>query len=122
MTQTQKIHCQHVSAIDDGEGGLEVVFEEEQDQEDGQYVLLQRLFLEELDVGEDPRPIYLEMQDPDLCGHHSKLDVKLTRNRFVFHLPPPRDQTVEVDFVASDRTYQKLKRVLGIILGVDPEG
>ena len=70
MTRTQQIHCRHVSVIDDGEGGLQVVFEEERDQEDGPYVLLQRLFLEELDVGEDPKPIYLEMQDPDLCGHH----------------------------------------------------
>lgn len=109
-----KIHCQHVSASGAGEQIFQILFEEVRDGEDGKYVLIQRAFLEEDD--DDPNLIYVEMHDQRLIGHYPTLDVELARNRFTLRFPPPKEQTVEIDFVASDGKFREIKRMLDIIL------
>ena len=94
-----------------------VTFRADSNQEDGPYVLIQRGFLEE-DEGE-LAPCYIETLDECLIGHYSVLDAVLTRNRFILRLPPPTNETLEVEVQASDHKFKDIRRVLRIILQED---
>jgi len=109
-----KLKCQHVSATEAGDEIFQVVFEAVRDQEDGPYLLLQRAFLEE-DEGDDD-PCYVETNEEHLIDYYPKLGVELTRNRLTLYLPPPTDETIEVNFQATDQEFQEVRRILAIIL------
>ena len=99
---------------------FQVLWEASPDQEEGPYVLIQRAWLEE-DDGAASR-IYVETQDDRLCGPYATLEVELLRNRLTRQLPPPADETIEIDFKTPDRTFQELQRILGIIVQDDLGG
>ena len=83
----------------------------------GPYVLIQRAFLEE-DEGESD-PCYVETHEECLIGFYPNLEAELTRNRLTLRLPPPANETIEVEFLTSDTGFSKVRRVLGIILQRD---
>ncbi len=110
-----KLNCKHVSTSEAGGEIFQVLFEAERDQEDGPYLLLQRAFLEE-DEEDDDNPCYVETNDERLIGHYADIDVKLTRGRLTVNLPPPVAETIEADFNATDEKFERIRRMLGIIL------
>ncbi|MEN8233160.1 MAG: hypothetical protein ABFR35_10855 [Thermodesulfobacteriota bacterium] len=112
-----KLKCQYVSATEAGDEIFQVSFEAVRDQEDGPYLLLQRAFLEE-DDGDDAA-CYIETNEEHLIGHYAKIGAALTRNRLTINLPPPANETIEVNFQATDPEFQKIRRMLAIILQQD---
>lgn len=112
-----KLNCKYVSASEAGDEIFQVIFEVRPEQEGGPYVLISRAFLEE---DEDKlSSIYLETHDERLIGHYTEIEAQLTRNRFTACLPPPVDESIEVDFTTSDQNFEKVKRTLGIIFQKD---
>ncbi len=109
-----KLKCQYVSATEAGDEIFQVLFEAVRDPEDGPYLLLQRAFLEE-DDGDDTA-CYIETNEEHLIGHYSKIGAALTRYRLTINLPPPANETIEVDFQATDPEFQEIRRMLAIIL------
>ncbi len=93
---------------------FQVMFEVDPEQECGHYVLIQRAWLEEEEGAASP--CYVETHDERLIGHYSTLDAELFRNRLTLRLPPPANETIEIDFTTSDRDFQEIQRVLSIIL------
>jgi hypothetical protein len=112
-----KLKCQYVSATEAGDEIFQVLFKAVRDQEDGPYLLLQRAFFEE-DDGDD-EACYIETNEEHLIGHYPKIDAALTRNRLIINLPPPANDTIEVNFQATDSEFQEIRRVLAIILQQD---
>jgi hypothetical protein len=112
-----KLKCKKASASEAGDEVFQVLFEANPEQADGPYVLIQRAFLEEDDGAASP--YYVETHDERLIGHYASLEAELSRNHLALRLPPPADETIEVDFTTSDRDFQEIERVLGIILQRD---
>jgi hypothetical protein len=109
--EIMELKCQHVSASEAGDEIFQILFKEKREQENGPYLLISRAFLEE-DEGE-PSPVYIETQDEQLIGHYPTVDAELTRNHLTIRLPSPADDTIEVEFVTSDREFKRIKRMLG---------
>jgi hypothetical protein len=112
-----KCKCQHVSASEAGDEIFQVRFEAQRDQEGGPYVLIQRAWLDEDD--DEFSPIYVETHEERLIGHYPTVKAELSRNRLTLRLPPPVAETIEVEFVASEKEFRELSRMLGIILQKD---
>jgi hypothetical protein len=106
-----KLKCQYVSATEAGDEIFQVLFKAVRDQEDGPYLLLQRAFLEEDDAG-----CYIETNEKHLIGHYPKIVAALTRNRLTINFPPPANETIEMNFQATDPEFQEIRRMLAIIL------
>ena len=98
---------------------FQVLFEANPGQEDGPYVLIQRAWLEEEEGAASP--YYVETHEERLIGHYATLEVELSRNHLTLRLPPPADETIEIDFTTSEGDFQEIQRVLGIILRRDLE-
>ncbi len=112
-----ELKCQHVSASEAGDEIFQVLFEENEDQEDTPYVLIQRAWLEEF--GREFRPIYVETHNERLIGDYATVDVTLTRTYLTLILPSPANETIEVEFTTSDSNFREVKRMLDIILQND---
>ena len=81
-------------------------------------MLIQRAWLEEDDEGEESL-YYLETHDEDLVGHFETLAAELARDRLTLKLPPPTDETIEVEFTTPEDNFAEIQRVLGTILQRD---
>ena len=112
-----KLRCQYVSATEAGDEIFQVLFKAVRDQADGPYLLLQRAFLEEDDG--DVTACYIETNEEHLIGHYSKINAALTRNRLTINIPPPANETIEVNFQATDPAFQEFRRMIAIILQQD---
>ena len=108
-----KLICQHVSAGDAGDEIFQVLFEENIDDDNAPYLLLQRAFLEE-DEGDDDPP-YVETNVVQLTGHHANLCATLTRNSLTVSLPPQKNDIITIEFDITDIQFDKVKRILSII-------
>lgn len=109
-----KLKCQHVSAGEAGGEIFQVQFAEQRDGVDGPYVLIQRAWLEE--AGDAPSSIYVETHDRDLINHYPEIEAQLTRTHLTIRLPSPANESIEIDFTASDQVFAEVRRMLGIIL------
>ena len=115
-----KLKCEHVSADEAGEEIFQVLFEVIPDREDSPYLLISRAYLtEDLDDEEEHNSVYVETQDENLIGHYEKIKAELGRNFLTLRLPPPVNDTIQVDFTTSDRNFVKVKRMLKIIFQED---
>ena len=112
-----KLKCKRASASEAGGEMFQVLFEVNPEQEDGPYVLIQRAWLEEEEGAASP--YYVETHEERLIGHYSTLEAELSRNWLILRLPPPTDETIEIDFTTSERDFQEIRHVLGIILQRD---
>ena len=110
-----KLNCKSVSISGSGGEIFQILFKSEPDQDDGPYLLLQRAFLEEED-DDDNASCYIETHGYELNGHYTDLSVKLERNQLIVKFPPPESETILVTFQASDEQYNKIKRMLKIIM------
>jgi len=113
-----KLNCNHVNASQAADEIFQVLFEVKLDDGDQPYVLIQRAWLEE---DEEPDPIYIETHDVNLIGHYPTVGAELTRNHLTLRLPARADGTIEIDFTTSEDNFQKVRRMLGIILRRDFE-
>ena len=113
-----KLKCTEASASEAGDEIFQVMFEADPDQEDRPYVLIQRAWLEE-DDEDETSTFYVETHGEDLIGHYETLNAELTRDRLILQLPPPTNETIEVEFTTSDDNFREIQRVLGIILQRD---
>lgn len=109
-----KLECKHVSVAEVGDEIFQILFEVKRDQDGGPHVLIQRAFLEEDEGGFGP--CYVETHEERLNGYYHNLEAELTRSRLTLRLPPPANETIEVEFLTSDAGFDKASRVLGIIL------
>jgi len=108
-TNFKELRCEHVSALEAGDG-FQVLFEKTLDSQEG-YVLVQRHF-EFPDGGK----CYLETDDQEFCGHFRFRSARLSRNRLqmVFGIGPVR--AITVFFKATDSAYAEVQRVLQIMI------
>jgi hypothetical protein len=112
-----KLKCGKASAGEAGGEIFQVLFEAYPEQEHGPYVLVQRAWLEEDEgVASD---FYVETHDESFIGHYATLEAELSRNRLILRLPAPIDEPIQIDFTTSEREYQEIQRVLGIIFRRD---
>ena len=95
-----KLKCKKASASEAGGEIFQVLFEVDSEQEDGPYVLIQRAWFEEEEDSESQ--CYVETHEERLIGYYATLEVELSRNRLTLQLPPPADETIEIDFTTSD--------------------
>ncbi len=109
-----KLKCQHVSVGEAGDEIFQVQFEGVQNQEDGPYVLIQRAWLEE--DKDEFSTIYVETHIERLIDHYPEIDAQLTRNHLTLRLPPPANETIDIEFTTSDTNFRKVRRMLEIIL------
>ena len=109
-----EMRCPHVSADEAGDEMFQVLFGEKRELLDGAYLLISRAFFEE-DEGL-PSPIYVETHDEQMVGHYPKVGAELTRDRLTLRLPSPANETIVVDFTTSDKNFQRLVSILGVIL------
>lgn len=78
------------------------------------YLLIQRGFEFE-DFA--PDRIYIECDDPSLCGHHSIKEVAFTHNIFYLRATNEHEEySFEINFQIDEYKYRKIKRILEIIL------
>ena len=112
-----ELKCKRASASEAGGEMFQVLFEVSPEQEDSPYVLIQRAWLEEEEGAASE--YYVETHEERLIGHYATLQVELSRNHLTLQLPPPTDETIEIDLTASERSFQEIQRVLGIIVQRD---
>ena len=112
-----KLKCAKASASEAMGEIFQVMFEVDPEQEESPYLLIQRAWLEEEEGAASQ--IYVETHDERLIGHYVSLEAILTRNHLTLRLPPPKDETIEIDFTASARDFHAVQRALGIILQRD---
>jgi hypothetical protein len=109
-----KLKCKHVSATEAGDEIFQLLFAVKRDIDGGPYLMIQREFLEE-DEGAFGSS-YVETHEERLIGYYPNLEAELTRSRLTLRLPPPANETIEVEFLTSDAAFSEVRRVLGIIL------
>jgi hypothetical protein len=98
-----------VSASESGDY-FQVLFEEEVDNLDGDYFLVQCQF-EFPDEGQ----YYFESKDTQLCGHFEVKTATLSRQSLRLEMPSTIWKIVEVQFPADQAGYKELERVLGMM-------
>lgn len=112
-----KLNCQSVSTSEAGDEIFQVLFEIELNQDNGPYLLLQRAFLEE-DDGDDAS-CYVETNEENLIGHYPNFHAELSRNRLILDLPPPTNETIEVNFQITDQKFKEVRHMLTVVLQQD---
>ena len=95
-----------VSASEAGDY-LQVLFEEEADNLEAGYFLVQRQF-EFPDEGE----VYIESTDTRLCGHFAVKAAALSRQRFRLEMPSTNWHVIEIQFATDQAGYEELEGAL----------
>ena len=108
-----KLKCKRASASEAGGEMFQVLFEVNPEQEYGPYVLIQRAWLEAEEGAASP--YYVETHEECLIGQYATLEEELSKNLLILRLPPPTDETIEIDFATSERGFQEIRHVLDII-------
>ena len=108
-------HANYVSTSPSGDGDYyQAMFEAEQDADDldSQYLLIQRHF-------EDPDDnwCYIETHDEKYCGHFLLRRVDCTPQKLSIELDRPRDNFVSVTFAMVATEFAEASQVLKIISG-----
>ena len=86
---------------------FQVLFEEDVDNPEACYFLLQRQF-ELPDHGD----FYIESNDTRLCGHFPVKTATLRRQSLRLEMPSTRWKIIQVEFLTDDAGYEELERVL----------
>lgn len=110
-----KFNCQHASTSDSEDQIQYVAFNEDHDDDIGSYVLISRAFFEEEDE-DDEAPIYVETHDQRLIGYYQTVGAELNRDSLTLTLPAPTNQTMKIDLMIPETTFQKVSSTLDIIL------
>lgn len=87
---------------------FQVLFEEEQDNLEAGYFLLQCQF-EFPDEGE----FYIESKDTRLCGRFEVKTATLSRQCLRLEMPSTKWKIIQVQFATDQAGYEELERVLG---------
>jgi len=106
----------HVSVASSGDEYFEVSFAEigegeESEECDHAYFLIQRQF-EDYDGG----LFYIESHETKLCGHFKIIGAELARDTFRLRVACKPTETVVIRFQAGNARYNRLKRILRIIM------
>ena len=112
----RKLHANYVSASGAGGEFFQVLFEENQSENEDEYVSTDKYFLiqrqfEFPDNGE----CYIETQEPSECGEFLISFSKLSRDKFCIQLPEQPSKW-EISFETDDDNFEEVKRILKIIL------
>jgi len=105
----KELHCEYVSASDDGDH-FQVIFELTQTSEEG-YLVVQRQF-ELPDGGE----CYVETDDPEFSGHFRIRNARLTNKLFQIEFGSRPARKIKVSFEVTDSAYAEAKRILQIMI------
>jgi hypothetical protein len=100
----------YVSIASSGGEYFQVLFANHKESEDA-YFLIQRQF-ESYGGGY----FYVECHEPSLSGHYKIKNAQLGRNVFRLELVCQPAETVQIRFEAGDARYNKLRRVLRIMI------
>ena len=108
-------HANHVSTSVFGDGDYyQAAFEAEEDTDDSDspYLLIQRQF-------EDPDDhlCYIEMHDEKYCGHFLLRRVDFTPQKLSIEIDRPRDNFVSVTFAMVETEFAEASQVVKIISG-----
>jgi hypothetical protein len=108
-------HANYVSTSVFGDGDYyQAAFEAEEDTDDpdSPYLLIQRQF-------EDPddRRCYIETHDENYCGHFLLRRVDFTPQKLSIELDRPRDNFVSVTLAMVETEFAKASQVVKIISG-----
>ena len=114
--EIRKLHANFVSASEAGGEFFQVLFEENQSENEDEYVSTDKYFLiqrqfEFPDNGE----CYIETQEPSECEQCQISFSKLNRDKFCIQLPE-QPRKWEITFAIDDDNYEEVKRILKIIL------
>jgi hypothetical protein len=107
-------HANYVSTSVFGDGDYQAMFEAEQesDNPDSPYLLIQRLF-------EDPDDhlCYIETHNKKYCGHFLLRCVNFTPRKLSIELDRPRHRVVSVTLAMMDTEFAQASQVVKIISG-----